>query len=56
MGNKLHVACSSDKEWKSLMTIDFMKSKICDNIREIYWNKNIEVFKTQIIVDLSKID
>lgn len=37
------------------MTIDFMKSKIGD-IREIYWNKNIEVFKTQIIVDLSKID
>ena len=37
------------------MTVDFMKSKIGDNIREIHWNKTAEVFKTQIIVDLSKI-
>lgn len=37
------------------MTVYFMKNKTGDNIREIHWNKTVEVFKKQIIVDLSKI-
>lgn len=37
------------------MTADFVKNKTSNNIREKHWDKTVEVFKTQITVDLSKI-